>query len=372
MRIGILTFHRAYNCGAALQAWALKTVFERMGHSADFPILNHVGEKTRWPLPWVVWSKSPFRIAKSLVYRSIYNLSSIPSEDLLRFRFKRFRERYLSEKTCRAEDLHKHYDLIVVGSDQVWNEVISKKDATVFFAENLPVSIPKVGYAVSYGDKLLPQESLSRVIAAYPRFSAVSVREELMQKQLSECGCKKPDVTLDPTLLLTKDDYLPLMNKLTPPRSPYLFMYTLLAKPFFIDTAKTLAKRLGVKAVIAPMYQRTRYGAASGLTYGISPDRLVNFVANAEYVLAASFHGTALAALFEKPFLSLRIEAEDSNYPSRPGNLLRLLGQEDRLVTPETSIEDMATRLLAPMAGTGRLSPAREVSFSWLKRNLCI
>ena len=30
-KIGILTFHRAYNCGAVLQAWALQTLIEQTG-----------------------------------------------------------------------------------------------------------------------------------------------------------------------------------------------------------------------------------------------------------------------------------------------------------------------------------------------------
>ena len=53
MKIAILTFHRAYNCGAMLQAWALRTVLERMGHTIEFPILNHVGETKRWKIPLI-------------------------------------------------------------------------------------------------------------------------------------------------------------------------------------------------------------------------------------------------------------------------------------------------------------------------------
>lgn len=370
MRIAILTFHRAYNCGAMLQAWALKTVLERMGHSIEFPILNHVGERTRWPSTWVKWSANPLRLLRSFIYRSLYNFCSIPCEDIRRFRFKRFRKRYLPERACTCEELAKYYDLIVIGSDQVWSDVHSLDEAPIFFAENLPASIPKIGYAVSYGDKPLPTERLSRVVAAYQRFKAVSVREQLVQQQLEECGCGKPSVTLDPTLLLEKDDYLQIITGARPLKEPYLFMYTLSTQGFFVDTAKAIAKRLGVRAIIAPMYQRTRYGAVSGLTYGISPDKLVEFVAHAKYVLAGSFHGTVLATIFGKPMLSLRMEADNPDYPSRPGGLLKLVGQEKRLVTPDVSIDDMIVRLTAPIPSTNKLLQAKETSITWLKRNL--
>ncbi len=137
-------------------------------------------------------------------------------------------------------------------------------------------------------------------------------------------------------------------------------------KPVKIATAK----RLGVRAIIAPMYQRTRYGAVSGLTYGISPDKLVEFVAHAKYVLAGSFHGTVLATIFGKPMLSLRMEADNPDYPSRPGGLLKLVGQEKRLVTPDVSIDDMIVRLTAPIPSTNKLLQAKETSITWLKRNL--
>ena len=36
MRIGILTFHYALNQGAVLQAYALQTYLERLGHQVEF------------------------------------------------------------------------------------------------------------------------------------------------------------------------------------------------------------------------------------------------------------------------------------------------------------------------------------------------
>ena len=84
MRIAILTFHRAYNCGAMLQAWALKTVLERMGHVVEFPICNHVGETRRWLYDWVNKEKHGIQLIRSLLGRTFVNGMSIPAEDILR------------------------------------------------------------------------------------------------------------------------------------------------------------------------------------------------------------------------------------------------------------------------------------------------
>ena len=103
MRIAILTFHRAYNCGAMLQAWALKTVLERMGHTVEFPDCNHVGEDGRWKYGLVNKEKHGMQRLASLVGRFFVNAMSIPCEDILRSRYRRFRKAHLPEQTAQQQ-----------------------------------------------------------------------------------------------------------------------------------------------------------------------------------------------------------------------------------------------------------------------------
>ena len=370
MKLAILTFHKAFNCGAALQAWALRTVLERMGHSVEFPDCNTVGVETRIQMEWNRWPKSFLKKLRSLCFRVLRNILSIPGEDLKRYRFARFRKTYLPERICSPSDFVQHYDAIVVGSDQVWSARHSREEASLFFVENIDSSLPKLTYAASYGDKPLEGEVLERVIVSAKRFNALSAREKVVKDQIEPPSGKSIEVVLDPTLLLTAEEYAPLISKFTPPKEPYLFMYTLYTEPFYIETAKLLAKALGVKAIILPMCQFSRLFAPKGLTYGISPDRMVGYIANAKYVLAGSFHGTAFATIFKKPFLSLRDQPEDLNALSRPGTLLKLTGNLDRIVTPETTIEEMLQRLQAPIVDNGALDVARAESKAWLEQAL--
>ena len=366
MRIAIVTFHRAYNCGAMLQSWALRTVLERMGHTVEFPVCNHVGEEKRWQYDLINREKRGVQVLRSLLGRFLLNALSVPNEDILRHRYRRFRKVHLPERACVPDDIDKNYDLVVIGSDQVWSVKHTMSEAPLFFAENIPECVRKIAYAASYGDKPLDDASIKRVASSLHRFSHVSVREPLAQKQLSGLTSRKIDVTLDPTLLLSAKDYDMIAYKGNTIREPYLFMYTLSTAPFFVNTAKQLADRLGVKCVIAPCYQYSRLGAVKGLTYSISPDRMVKLARGAKYVLAGSFHGTVMGLMFNKPFLSLRAQVDE--HESRPAALLNMIGCSDRLVNPTTSMSDMEAMLRrdVPKRAYDLLEAKRRVSLQWL------
>ena len=376
MRIAILTFHRAYNCGAMLQAWALKTVLERMGHQVEFPICNHVGETPRWRFcEWQNREKKGLQWIRSVVGRAYvnlrsipYNLGSIPCEGVLRDRYKSFRREFLPERPCEPRRFEDYYDLVISGSDQVFSDVHSKDEAPLFFCENKPRSLRAIAYAASYGDKPLDGARLGRVVKALDNFDRVSVRETLARVQLSALSNKEIVETLDPTLLVEPKDYDEVASG-EAIQEPYLFMYTLTSEMFFVDTAKEIARRLGVKCVIAPCYQYSRWKAPKGLTYSISPDRLVQYARHAKYILAGSFHGTVMGVMFKKPFLSLRGQVD--SFESRPASLLRELGCEERLVNPLVTVDEMCRRLTSPMPDLAeKIAAMRAESMKWLENAL--
>ena len=377
MRIGILTFHRAYNCGAMLQAWALKTVLERMGHKVEFPACNSVGEFERWKsCAWHNREKRGLQWIRSVIGRACVNMSlipsnlgSIPCEGILQSRYKAFRQHHLPERDCTPSQFGEYYDLLISGSDQVFSAYHTGKSTSMFLCEKKPKDLKAITYAASYGDKPLSGDQLTRVVRALDNFEKVSVREKLAKDQLSTLSGKVVTEVVDPTLLVEADDYKEIAyGKI--PEEPYLFMYTLETTPFFVNTAKLLARRLGVKCIIAPCYQFSRWGAPFGLTYSISPDRLVQYARNAKFVLAGSFHGTVLGVTFKKPFLSLRGQID--KFESRPASLLRKLGCLDRIVNPTMAIEEMCQRLVSPLPEemTRGIAALRAESLEWLKESV--
>lgn len=375
MRIGILTFHRAYNCGAMLQAWALKKTLERMGHVAEFPACNHVGEDAK-RFRFVEWhnrEKKGLQWIRSVVGRAfinirslLYNLGSIPSEDILRLRYKVFRKKFLPERCCTPSSFDNLYDLLVFGSDQIWHPKIADDSVPLFLREVGDSKVRAISYAASYGDKPLDGKVLDRVVSALERFDKISVRERLAKDQLLSMSNKEITEVLDPTLLLQASDYDEIADGKVP-NEPYLFLYMVAMDSAFMDIAKSLAKRLGVKCIIAPCYQYSRWKAPKGLTYSVSPDRMVQYARNAKYVLASSFHGTVMGVIFNKPLLSLRAQVDQ--YESRPASLLRKLGMTNRLVNPTTSLDEMERLLREPLPDYSvALERECAASLDWLKK----
>ncbi len=345
MKIGILTFHRAYNCGAMLQAYALKTVLERMGHTVEFPACNRVGDGARF-MPFNFTGRSFLRKIKNLIGVSILNFFSLGIEDSKRKRFNRFRLVHLPERTCIPAEFERLYDCLIIGSDQVWNlNCTGEKEAPLFLLENFLFSKPIIAYSVSCGDDQLSAEICTRIQAAAQKCAAVSVREPLVNVFLQG----NYPVVPDPTLLLSRDDYQRGLC-LAPPKPrkrKRLYCFTLYASPFVCSTARALAKRLDADCVIQPTYQFSRWGAPKGLTYELSPVGMVTEMFNADYILAASFHGTVFAVHSGKPFISLRNGVDELE--SRPASLLRQLQMSERLVNPTVSIDEMESLLHKPL-----------------------
>lgn len=368
MRLAVLTFHRAYNCGAMLQAWALRTVLERMGHSVEFPVCNHVGEKGC--LHPYVWHPSPIKWVRSLVYRTLYNLSALFGGRLAERRYRRFRGAFLPEREVPVSALGAHYDCLVIGSDQVWSVSHAGKDYGVFCGGDLPTGLPRISYAASYGDRRLTSEERSQLLPQLGRYAAVSVREREAQRELGALGVGHVALTLDPTLLLTAEDYRDAMDRIRV-RGPFLYVYWVNGGQALLDTAHALAKRLNVRLVVTPVYVHSKVGAPKGMTLGVSPGRLLAYAQRATYVLAGSFHGTVFGLLFGKPFLSFR-EGPDA-VESRPASLLNSLGIPERLVTPETSLGEMVRLMREPVPEAvyvERLPKLRQQSLDWLRAAL--
>lgn len=370
MKIGIFTFHRAYNCGAMLQAWALKTILERMGHSAVFPKCNRVGETPRWREWWNPSSRGLNRI-RSMIYRALINLLSIPADGISQQRYKAFRRRYLPEVAFDPNGSLVQYDLLIFGSDQIWREEhYMENEKDIFFLRHgFGDGVKKITYAASCDDKPLTSSESAMLKNAVPRFDAVSVRERFLADQLASLTGRSCPIVLDPTLLLRDEDYR-MLDCGCAPRCDYLFVYTLSANQFVVKTAREVAKRLGVKLILTPVYQYSTFQAPSGMTYGTSPERLVTYVAHAKYVMSYSFHGTVFSVIFQKRFLDLRPSID--THETRSSSLLRQIGLTERMANPANSIEDIVSRLTAPFDenASKRLAVLREESLLWLENAL--
>ncbi len=340
-----------------LQAWALKTVLERMGHTVEFPCgpYNEVGR-----VPWGsalrqrARSGSLARRVRSFVYRLLKAMLGMGDGVRVGKYYDAFRNKYLPERFCKVSDFSAHYDLIVLGSDQVINPRINGW-SPYFLCCDMPVGISRIAYAVSKGDAPLSLEDAAMVKAALATFKSVSTREPFSNYT----------VVLDPVLLLQQADYDEVF--IPSHKRDFIYMYSCDATNWEVKVAKELAFRLHLDLVITPTWGRYRRANWYDFSDLISPGHMIGYIRSAQYVLAGSFHGTALALLHGKPFLNLRPQNNSSG--TRVMALLDAVGERKRVVNPSLTIEEIEDRLVRPLSESTAesLAMARARSLKWLE-----
>ena len=358
MRIAILTFHRAYNCGAMLQAWALQTVLRQLGYEVEFPDCNHVGER----LCVSRWRKGFFGKIRSFL-GFLYSQVCKNWNDLRRaLCFRRFRNAYLAHAPLAA---WRHYDLVVVGSDQVWNPDCAKEDFPLFIGEGIDEAVPLVGYALSVGDAPLdPSVCMRLKKVAANRFRCVSYREPTLKEAL---GVEGP-VVCDPTLLLTREDYAVVEGPCVPLSERYIFAYLVSDAADVLPAAQAVAERMGLKLVVADVYgEAAKVPGTQNDCRALPPDQLLSNVRDAEYVIVSSFHGCVFSVLYQKRFVCLYGGTTGGNdEEGRQQNLLSRLGLLNHRLAFDSPVENILTAMDKPYHVIDKLEKLRTEAIVYL------
>ena len=364
MKIAILTFHRAYNCGAMLQAWALQTVLERKGHEVVFPDCNDVGE----------WCKLDFngrggriRCLARYIYENL-RFRGLPI--LRKIVFQKFLNKHLKHKKFN-ENEWENLDLVVVGSDQVWNErSAGEKNAPIFIGEGIPESVPMVGYGISAGDKKLAKTNIDRLFnVGKTRFNKLSWRESSLRDILGLTG----PVVCDPTLLLTKDDYHGIEHSSRLVDEPYLFVYAVSDADEIVSTAYKVAKAMKLKCIVADVYREDFLHNGKPNIWALPPDRFLTYIRDADAVIVSSFHGCVFSVLYGKPFVCLSGEETQSNEKAgRQQNLMQSIGLLDKRMTANSPIEKIVEQLHNHYCVDQQINSLRKSSYEYIDKMLVI
>lgn len=335
MRIGILTLPLHTNYGGILQAYALQTVLERMGH--DVCLI----EKKRQPLRLPLW-KAPLSYGK----RIIKNLTGHPypicfeqkinrEEPLVRQNTDKFVNKYIKRRFVDdfSEIGKDDFDAIVVGSDQVWRPkyfIDGIENAYLTFAKEW--NIRRIAYAASFGTHKweYSSEQTTSCRRLLKNFDAVSVRESSAVTLCREHLGVDVKRVLDPTMLLSTNDYMKLFDANgTPKSNGNLLCYIIDEAPEKMSFVNKIAQERGlipfrvnskVENLIAPLQER------------IQPpvEQWLRGFYDADFVVTDSFHACVFSILFNKPFFVLGNEKRGL---SRFSSLLGMFGMENLLVT---------------------------------------
>lgn len=219
MKIGILTFHQSVNNGAVMQAYSLSKRLKREYPNDEIEIINYrkksVDRTYSYPL------SDYFKVSsfKELVKKSLDLLADPQLLERLRHRTKIFNEcQYklpLSKDIIISDDtnelnkyIEQNYDVLVVGSDAVWNYVLRGFPNAYFPSKDL--NVKKISYAAScYGMDFLNHSDKDKmeICDVLSAFDFIGVRDEATENFVKWSGCKiSPLHTCDPTAFLDVDD----------------------------------------------------------------------------------------------------------------------------------------------------------------------
>lgn len=376
MKIGIFTLPLHTNYGGILQAYALQTVLERMGH--DVKVLT-----TEWDNR-LSFKDKLFKYPPRLIKKFVFNLDG----NYIVQREEQSWENYMHRaqhtepfvnnhiKTYRYKNIsdikEDAFDAIVVGSDQIWRAPYitntfcgSPTNAFLDFAKGW--EIKRVAYAASLGVDVWEYSEPDTLIIRelVKKFDGISVREEsgvgLCNNYLNITAYH----VLDPTMLLTSDDYINSCNILSAPKSSgSLLNYVLDSNNEKISFIEKLAKSLG----------KTPFSVSAKLKDGeifekaVQPpvEEWLRGFYDAEYVVTDSFHACVFSIIYGKPFLAI---ANKERGAARFESLLSMFGLEDRLVY-DTQTFDSANVKSSIKDAQLRLDGYRKESMEFLKKYL--
>ena len=332
MKIAILTLPLHTNYGGILQAYALQTVLERMGHEVE-----HLQPKVEYPrlhnpavMP-LVWVKRLYR--KYFQGDSALSVFNHPyksvRENTDRFISNNLNCRFLAPEEWN-EGFAKDYDAVVVGSDQVWRPIYSP-DVTRFFTAFLGHSdICRIAYAASFGVDVneFSDEQIACGREYLKLFSGISVREESGIRLCKELFNVQARQVLDPTMLLNCADYMKFASRAH--KSQGNLMVYVLDRT---EEKDAFIAEFAEKRGLVPFYTNSKSEMPWDVDIPAAErqqpplETWLKGFADAEFVLTDSFHACVFSILFHKPF---GVFGNPERGLSRIESLLRPLGLLDR------------------------------------------
>ena len=384
MEILILTQPLHTNYGGLLQAYALQQILKGMGHDV---VTDRLGVVRKLPL----WNRALRFLYHAVQFCILKNYRYYPYRYLfVSFDKESKAKRSISINTDRFVNTHidtidlltrsnesvidavRQFDAIVVGSDQVWRATMSDIP-TYFLSFTKAINVKRIAYAASFGtDDLNEYSKMDMNIASesIKLFDAVSVREKSGVHLCRDYFKMDAVHVLDPTMLLSKDDYLKLIEEEDKPCSENILLtYVLDRTQEKNDIIQRVGEALHLTSCENGAVKYFSNVVESNVSECIYPSvsRWVAGFRDAQFVVTDSFHGTVFSIIFNKPFVAILNSKRGS---SRFISLLSVLGLENRLIS---TTNDLLEEHLKPIDYTEVnkiLNDWRYLSISFMERHL--
>lgn len=316
MKASIITMTCTYNYGATLQAFALQTYIENLGHSCN--IINHMG-----------WSGHRTVLTDKLSKDTILKM---PYKKALEIGYSRFEAFYynrmhMTKRYATIKELYENppdSDVFITGSDQVWNPRDLRKE---FYLDFVPAVAKKISYAASIGVPAIMDDKKEIIRELLKGFQKISVRESSAKDNIQHLTDIEVSKNCDPVFLIGQDEWRKVESPINGLPDDYILCY-MIYKPKWINSWLKQVKRKTGKKVIFMGLNGFRPVECDKYIRCAGPEEFLWLIDHASCVVSSSFHGIAFSVLFGKPLVAM----PDPPRPDRINNLLSLFELHDRIL----------------------------------------
>lgn len=334
MKVGILTMNYAKNYGGMLQCYGLFKYITGMGHEVkviDYKGTGKYSLSSYLSKAWSLLTKSKVHTEVTIPHRKL--------TDKYLQNFVDFRNRCLeyteSVNEYTISSACQQFDAIVVGSDQIWNDINSNKLVYYF---DWKFEGTKIAYAPCTILSNVPLFLRSKVKKLLGDFDFLSGRDSHTIKYVESFGFQTSDLVVDPSCLYDYSDLL--LDNLV--GEPYILTYILGSEikggnKNAIDHIKKMTGNLKVVSVCIPSVSLICEEISDKVFYEASPVDWVNLFKHASFVYTDSFHGIMFSLKFQKQFVAY---CKDSSRQSRLIDLRNRLGLKN-IIDDASSLESL-------------------------------
>lgn len=301
-RICTITFNHAHNFGSVLQTFALGKFVSRLHNDIDYKVIDFYTQ---------------YQDTLYSVYRKPFNIKNVV-KNLIAFRYNK----ELKSKHQKFEDFIRNYismtpryyeeqdlidnppvaDYFISGSDQIWN--VRAMDFSNVYYLNFVKKGKKISYAASFGPKKI---NWSNYNANYysdllKQYANISTREIGSANNVEYLIGHTPEVHLDPTFLLSDDEWRQIQSNVNYANGKYILLYCLEPSKKQLALAKAIGKKLGLPIMILCYNNKNDWFNTFVKRYDSGPRDFLSYIDHASLVLSSSFHGTAFSIIYKKAF----------------------------------------------------------------------
>ena len=339
MKIGIVTIYESItNLGSFLQAYALKTALESLGH--DVYLIQNVSTlKTACKAVFKINPKREMFLRVKKAYKFISDVKKV---------------KLMPRGEINTSDL----DVLIYGSDEIWNMDNPYFKDDLFWGTDSN-KIDKIAYAVSIG--AMSEETISQNIQytkELVNYKNILVRDDRTWEFVKKITGEEPDYVCDPTILVPLES---ITKSIKLPKEKYMLVYTYGLDEPMIQNVVRYAREHNLK-IISPCF----WHIWADEIIECSALQFSSLIAGAECVFTSTFHGAIFTLLNHKHCCILPVREKVTD-------IARRLGEDNHIIPYDCDYDRFSSTMEIEFDDNEfekRVKEWREKSFKLLKESL--